>query len=231
MGIIQFKRITREDELIEVYKLRYKVYCEEWGFEKPEDHQGGLETDEFDKHSIHFIGIDDKHQAIATVRIILNSEKGFPFEKHCKIDVDLSNLNRDKAGEISRLAISKEYRRRVEDRFKYEGTAEYYEEVVGVSKDRRRSEEIAIGLYKCIYVESKKMGLTHWFAVMAKGLYLLLKKMGILFTPIGPDIYYHGFRAPHLGSIEDVETEVSRVNPGLLKEFREKLTLQLKVLT
>jgi len=72
------------------------------------------------------------------------------------------------------------------------------------------------------------LGLTHWYAVMAKGLYLLLKKMGILFVPIGPEINYHGLRSPYLGSIEDIEKEASKTNPELLKEFRDELALQLK---
>lgn len=227
MGIFQFKRVTVEDELIEVFKLRYKIYCEEWGFEKPEDYPGGLETDEFDKYSLHFAAVlKDTNQLIGTVRIILNSEKGFPLERHCKIDVNLTGFNRDKIGEISRLAISKEYHRRLEDRFIYKDIAGYDPEICRFTNNRRKRQEIVIGLYKCIYVESKKMGLTHWYAVMTKGLKLLLKRMGIFFVPIGPDIYYHGIRTPYLGSIEAIENEVLRVNPELYKEFLEGLRLQ-----
>jgi N-acyl amino acid synthase of PEP-CTERM/exosortase system len=217
-----FRKVVDKAELEEVFRLRYKVYCDEWGFEKPEDHPGGLEFDIFDSNSMHFIALDEAWQIIGTIRIIVHSEKGFPIETHCSIDADLSNVNRDKIGEISRLAVSKEFRKRVEDRFIYDGTPELIQQQAS-AHERRRRHEIVTGLYKCIYLESKKIGLTHWYAVMAKGLYILLKRLGILFEPIGPEIYYHGMRTPYLGSISEIEHEVSRLNPELFKEFQEAL--------
>jgi len=217
-----FRKVVDKAELEEVFRLRYKVYCDEWGFEKAEDHPGGLEFDIFDSISRHFISLNETWQIIGTIRIILNSEKGFPIENHCSIDADLSNVNSDKIGEISRLAVSKEFRKRFEDQFIYDGTPEYIQQQAAVH-ERRRRHEIVTGLYKCLYVESKKSGLTHWYAVMAKGLYILLKRMGILFKPIGPEIYYHGLRTPYLGSIADIEEGVSRLHPELFKEFQEAL--------
>ncbi len=217
-----FRKVVDKAELEEVFRLRYKVYCDEWGFEKAEDHPGGLEFDIFDSSSMHFISLNETGQIIGTIRIILNSEKGFPIENHCTIDADLSHLNRQKLGEISRLAVSKEFRKRFEDRFIYEGTQEYIQPQ-SVAHERRTRHEIVIGLYKCIYIESKRLGLTHWYAVMAKGLYILLKRMGIIFKPVGPEKFYHGLRTPYLGNIADIEAEVSRLHPELFKEFQEAL--------
>lgn len=217
-----FRKVVDKSELEEVFRLRYKVYCDEWGFERPQDHPGGIEFDIYDSSAVHFVSLNEMWQVIGTVRIILHSDKGFPLEKHCKIDADLSRLNRQKIGEISRLAVSKEFRKRSEDRFIYDGTAEYVEQQAALH-ERRRRHEIVTGLYKCLYVESKKIGLTHWYAVMAKGLYILLKRMGILFEPIGPEIDYHGLRTPYLGAIADIENEVGRLNPDLLREFQEAL--------
>ena len=217
-----FRKVVDKAELEEVFRLRYKVYCDEWGFEKVEDHPGGLEFDVFDSNSRHFISLNETWQIIGTVRVILNSEKGFPIEQHCTINADLSHLHRDKIGEISRLAVSKEFRKRFEDRFIYDGTPEYIQQQA-VAHERRRRHEIVIGLYKCMYVESKRIGLTHWYAVMARGLFILLKRMGIIFKPIGPETDYHGLRTPYLGSIAEIEDEVSRLNPELFNEFQEAL--------
>ena len=218
----KFKKVTGEDELTEVFKLRYKVYCEEWGFEKTGEHIGRVEFDEFDKHSVHFAAEErDTNILIGTVRIILNSEKGFPIEKHSKIDADLSHIDRNKIGEISRLAISKEYRRRVEDRFTFDAVTGYSSGVPKVSFERRRRQEIVIGLYKCIYIESKRIGLTHCYAIMGQGLFLLLQRMGIVFNSIGPEIDYHGVRRPYVGHIEEMERTLFKENPTLFKEFTE----------
>ena len=227
MGTIQFKRVIEKDELEEVFRLRYKVYCDEKGFERPEDHPGGLERDQFDSHSLHFIATNDTNQVVATMRLILNSEKGFPIEKHCEIGKDLSSLDRSRVGEISRLVVSKEYCRRTEDTLIYSSVPKLEVPVTNAFKDRRRGQGIVIGLYKLIYIESKKIGITHWFAVMAKGLNLLLKKMGIIFIPVGPEVDYHGLRTPYLGSIEEIEAEVSRVNPDLFKQAREEMKRSL----
>lgn len=217
--------VCGDSELEKVYRLRYKVYCDEWGFERPEDHPGELETDEFDKYSMHFVAIDSKDAIIGTIRIIRYSEKGFPLEKHCKINKLPAEINRKSMGEISRLAVSKEYRKRVEDRFIYEGIDDY-PDLPKVNHEKRRRQEIVLGLYKCLYVESRKLGITHWYAVMAKGLFLLLKRVGILFEAIGPEINYHGSRTPYIGSIKDIESMVAQVNPELFVEFRDELERQ-----
>jgi N-acyl amino acid synthase of PEP-CTERM/exosortase system len=219
MGGFRFMQVTEEKDLRDIYKLRYKSYCEEWGFERPEDHPEGLEYDEYDKHSVHFICKKDSGHLIGTIRLILNSEKGFPIERHCSIDEDLSFMDRDRLAEISRLAISKEYLRRAEDRFMYNGTEEYHPEVIKITTERRKRYEIVCGLYKCIYRNSNKRGITHWYAVMGKGLYILLKRLRITFSPVGPEVDYHGLRTPYLGCIEDIEREVSTYNPELYKNF------------
>jgi N-acyl amino acid synthase of PEP-CTERM/exosortase system len=54
MGFVVHK-VSDDDKLRTVYRLRYKVYCEEWGFERPEDYPDGLETDIFDKRSVSTI--------------------------------------------------------------------------------------------------------------------------------------------------------------------------------
>ena len=34
--------------LSDINRLRFQVYVNEWGFEKPEDHPGGVEQDDYD---------------------------------------------------------------------------------------------------------------------------------------------------------------------------------------
>jgi N-acyl amino acid synthase of PEP-CTERM/exosortase system len=220
-GVFNFTKITEQAELRKVFKLRYRSYCEEWGFEKPEDHPGGIEYDEYDKYSVHFAATKNSDHLIGTIRLILNSEKGFPIENHCKIDEDLSHLDRNKLAEISRLAISKEYLRRAEDSLIFKDKMEHQPELTNIPIERRKRQEIVCGLYKSIYKESKERGLTHWYAVMAKGLYLLLKRFSITFVPIGPDVDYHGPRTPYLSCIDDIERQVSMQNPELYSYFMD----------
>ena len=236
MGFIVDK-VLDDSGLKEIYRLRYKVYVEEWGFERPENHPHGIEIDEFDKNSVHFATKNENENIIGTVRLILNSLIGFPIEKRCKLNINKDELPRNHLAEISRLAISKQYRRRAEDKRIY-GPEEERREVIDISNtvqqyqrraedkyrsgelyERRRGPDLVLSLYKAIYHESKRRNITHWYAVMTKGLYILLKRFGIDFKPIGQPVDYHGIRTPYLGDIKKIEHEVSIKNPKLYEEF------------
>jgi N-acyl amino acid synthase of PEP-CTERM/exosortase system len=221
-GLFEFKKVSQEDPLIEeIYKLRYRIYVEKWGFLKREDNPGGIEKDEFDPHSVHFVVQKrGENQVVGTIRIIANSAKGFPIEKHCKINRDLSLYDKDCFGEISRLAVSKEFRRRATDSI-YSNWKELNDAAIDAlySEQRKIDNDIVLGLYRCIYKESLERGNQFLLAVMARGLYLLLKSVGILFEPIGPEQDYHGLRAPYLGRIDTMLQELKKRNPALYTQF------------
>ena len=221
-SLFEYSKVPSGDPLLtEVYKLRYKVYCDEWGFEKPEDHPRGLEKDEYDEHSVHFVvRRQGEGQILGTIRMINHSEKGFPIEKHCRIDQDLSVFDKHRFGEISRLAISKEYRKRITDAAIFDGKMVGDGEIDKMfGGSRKMSNDIVLGFYKCIYHECIERGHQYLLAVMAKGLYLLLKRVGIVFEPIGPAQNYHGLRTPYLGRVDVMLQELFRTNPALYHQF------------
>ena len=207
MAEFHFQKVEKGDSrLIDLFKLRYQIYCNECGFEKPEDHPGEIERDEFDDIATHFCAFDrETKEIIGTARIILPSEKNFPIHKHFTLDQEaMAAIDGSKVGEISRLAISKDFRRRAIDKALYaENEVDIRDKKV--HKQRRRQFELALvaGLYRCIYLESMTLGLTHWYAVMAKGLYYLLKSRGIIWHPIGPSQDYHGWRRPYVAKISE----------------------------
>ncbi|RQW85132.1 MAG: PEP-CTERM/exosortase system-associated acyltransferase [Geobacter sp.] len=226
-----FRKIALDEPLIsEVYRLRYKVYCEEWGFEKPEDHPGGLETDEYDPHSLHFGAFSQESgNLIGTIRLILNSELGFPIENHCSFSTELSWLNKDNVAEISRLAVSKEYRKRAVDSLIYndgEIRTDQKEAAKEILEKRKQEFFIIMGLYTCMYMESARLGLTHWYAVMAKGLRILLRRMSIQLLPIGPEVEYHGLRVPYLGTIADILKNVSAEKAEFFTECQKSVIIE-----
>ena len=216
-----FRRVETEHELEEVFKLRYQVYCLECDFESPEDHPGGLESDEFDKHSVHFIAIDSQDNIVGTVRLIRDSEIGFPIERFCKIDIDTSRIPRDGIAEISRLAISKMYRRRAGDGiYAMSGAVEDPPEQQ-YSYNRRRRPEIVLGLLKALYRESKWQGVVNWYAAMEKPLFALLKRYGFVFREIGEETHYHGLRTPYIARIGNIESTIARTKPDLFHFFTD----------
>lgn len=220
--MFEFRKISHDDPLLnEIYRLRYKVYCDEWGFERPEDHPGGVEQDQFDAHSVHFAAIrKDDGKLIGTSRLILYSSLGFPIEEHCHINEDVMKTDKTHWAEISRLAVSKEFRKRAGDDAIYKDGEHQLQDVNNPFHEKRKNEnQIVIGLYRCIYHESMERGLTHLYAVMAKGLFLLLHRIGLNFIQVGPGIEYHGIRTPYIGDIELMLEEFSKTNNDLYRCF------------
>ncbi|RJQ14909.1 MAG: GNAT family N-acetyltransferase [Nitrospiraceae bacterium] len=243
--------VTDEKDLTGIYRLRYKVYCLEWGFEKPDNNDSGILTDVFDKHAVHFALKNSSQKVIAAVRLILDSEDGFPLERYCELNINNGDLPRDGLAEISRLVIHRDYRRRAEDKyvfgpdeerrsigsfdFQYQSSnnrysARRFEDRYGGTRhnaqrhnasnyERRQRHELVIGLYKAVYQESRRRQLTHWYAVMTKGIALLIEKLGLKFDVIGDPVDYHGIRTPYLGKISETERVMSETVPDLYEEF------------
>ena len=212
-----------------IHRLRYQVYVNEWGFEKPQDHPGGLEKDEYDRHSLHFYACPKQSdEIIGSARIILGSELPFPIERHFDVSGFPAAGRRGQMAEISRLAISKDYRRRAIDRVIFSSGSNPVDDAevdravaVPVLEERRKCEhELIRGLYLLIYRDSLRLGLTHWYAVMARGLHIILRRWGIEFRQIGPEQYYHGLRAPYVVDIATLEAAVARSNPELAQLAR-----------
>ncbi|HEY5672651.1 MAG TPA: PEP-CTERM/exosortase system-associated acyltransferase [Malonomonas sp.] len=202
-----YKKVPLEDDLIgEVFRLRYKVYCLECGFEDPADYASGIETDEFDEFSTHFCAYEEISKSlVGTARIILPSHRSFPILKHFQINENpYTDIAENKYGEISRLAISKDYRRRMIDRAIYSNNVIDFQDEKE-KRDRRKHYEtqLVTGLYHCIYRESLALDLTHLYAVMSKGLHYLLTSWGLVWHPIGPEKYYHGLRTPYVASVAE----------------------------
>ncbi len=224
-GKFRFVKADTEELKKETYKLRYQIYVEEFGFEDPEEHPGGMETDEYEPYSIHFAAIDHEDRVVGTIRLILNSEKGFPMEHAVELRFPGEKPPPEKTAEVSRLAVSRIYRRRREDG-QY-GVESYLKESEGgVVPDhgpppeeykKRKTPVIVMGLYQIMYHESKRLGLTHWYMITEEKVFNTFKRFGFLFYPIGEPVQYHGLRTPYLGVIHDMEQKVMHENPFLLK--------------
>lgn len=245
--------VNSEEELRKIYRLRYKVFCLEWGFEKFENYPDEMVTDIYDTNSVHFAVKDSERQKIiGAIMLILNSNEGFPTEKYCELDIDNKDIPRDGLAEISRLVIHRDFRRRAEDKYIYgpdedrriigsfsdtlnnRAQKPYFRRAEDRGRspnrrapefptDQRRRHEVLVSLYKELYRESKLRNITHWYAVMTKGVVNLLDRLGLKFIEIGDPVDFNGIRTPYLGVIEKIEQELESSNPALFQEFTKDL--------
>ncbi len=214
------------------YALRYEVYCNEQHFLAPEDYPSGLEIDAFDNDAIHIGAINREGVLVGTVRLVLPTANRFPLFEHCQFFSEHSTLADSTnpiqlcAAEISRLAVSKSYRRRANDGMY--GLAETEDKIAPQEKDdktthRRHRPELVLGLYRAMYRHSKRQGITHWFAAMEKTLLRLLHRYQFGFEPIGPEIDYYGPVTPYLAEIAKMEKGIRQRYPELYAEFVQGL--------
>lgn len=225
IGNINFVQVDSEELKKAVYRLRYQVYAEEFGFEKAADCPDGLEIDKYDENSIHFAALDEQKNIIGTVRLVVNSEKGFPVEQAAGIHIFGKKSDLDKTVEISRLAVSKLYRRRAEDGFL--GIESYISKSEGgiVPDDghitgiyqRRKRPVIILGLFRSLYQACKKMGIEYMYLIAEKKLFYLLKRQGFIFDQIGDPVNYHGLRIPYYGVIRKMEQNLGKNKPKIFK--------------
>ncbi len=217
-----FQLVPADTEALrkEVYHIRYEVYCEELGWEPPEENPDGLETDDYDRRSRHCLLLHKPSGIYAgCVRLVRadpdRNRPSIPLEEHCssaldRQKLDITALPRDSFGEISRLAIRPQFRRRAGEK----------STPGGLSKNafslepslRRRFPHIALGLYLGAASIGLGEGLQGVFAMMEPRLARHLKITGIRFLQVGKVIEYHGPRAPFY---------IDR--PGLLDNLRPEI--------
>lgn len=215
------------------YALRYEVYCNEQHFLAPEGYPSRLEIDSYDEHAIHVGAINREGVLVGTLRLVLPSAQGFPLFEHCSLFgefnylTDLSNPAPLSAVEISRLAVSRSYRRRANDGLY--GIAEADDNMTlqqrnGEAPRRRSRPELVLGLYRTMYQYSKRQGITHWLAAMEKTLLRLLHRYQFGFKPIGPEVDYYGPVTPYLAEIAEMEEGVQQRHSELFEEFAQGMS-------
>ena len=188
------------------FALRYQVYCIERRFEDPAQQQGGLETDQFDRHAVHSLlfhrSIDE---AIGTARLILPEARpnSLPIQQLLK----KNGLNAgdyfpsESAAEISRFAISKEFRRRDLGPLSAEAERE------------RRSYLPCLGLMQILLRQSVELGIEYWGAVMEPQLLRWMAMLGMRFQPVGPMVSHHGLRQPSYCHLPTMFREMAQTKP------------------
>jgi N-acyl-L-homoserine lactone synthetase len=182
--------ITKSDsELQELFKLRYQVYCEEYRYLDKNHYPNKIETDEFDNHSIHFILKDRKGNIAATARMIMNSEAGFPIEKHFQINLRVPTTNRNTIAEISRLIVARKYRKKF----------------------------LLLALIKGMFVFAHSKGISHVYSVLDDKLFPTLSKIGLPFKKIGPTSVYQGLTAPYIMDISEMKEILKNTNHHLYR--------------
>jgi N-acyl amino acid synthase of PEP-CTERM/exosortase system len=193
------------------HALRFQVYCLERKFENAEEHPNGLEMDMYDAHSVQGVLFHrPTHGAIGSVRMILpadTSEDSFPVAtllRHSSLELS-DYVDLTQCIEVSRFAISKEFRRRKSD--------EVAASVLTRADASRQTNLAFLSLLQFVLRESVKRKVLFWTAVMEPKFLRLLERMGICYTSVGPMVVHHGIRQPCYCYLPDMLENARRAHP------------------
>jgi N-acyl amino acid synthase of PEP-CTERM/exosortase system len=214
----------------EVFRLRYAVYCEELGYESCDAFPDKMERDGFDEGQSIYAMLRHRptDSFAACVRLVLDRGDDeafrFPFELACDGRLepsaarDLTPSQRRRSGEISRLAIHGNFRRRTGEWHNPEGVGDASAPVAGAE---RRQALFPLSLFLVATALALNRGLDQIFVMMEPRLARLLVRSGIRFTQVGDVIEHHGQRAPFCINPADV--------PATLTEGARELTAAMRV--
>lgn len=219
----------------EVFRLRYDVYCRELGWEDPANFADGLEKDIYDDVSRHCLLKHNRSgQFAGTVRMVITHDSDvdppIPLIGHCGDRLYDGPFRPDRLelgsyGEISRLALRSEFRRRSGEQHNPEGHGEHLFE--WTQDERRRFPHIALGLYLGASAVGLADGATGVYAMMEPRLARHLRFAGIRFEQVGEPIEFRGLRAPYYISRRALFRYLSRPLRKLLFAIADDLSLSV----
>ncbi|SIS47911.1 PEP-CTERM/exosortase system-associated acyltransferase [Neptunomonas antarctica] len=210
-------QFANNKELIDkVYSIRYRVYCEEFGYESLDDFPDDKESDSFDAFSLHCL-ITHKETGLPAgcVRLVpAGLQTLLPFEEYCfdSLDhefIDGLNVERQTVCEISRLAVDGAFRRRPHEEKDRFGSVHGFK---FAAEEQRVFPLIAVSAFLAAMSLTVLTGRTNVFAMMEPFLPRLLRKSDMHFNRAGNDIDYHGIRAPYFGA---TQSAVESMRPEL----------------
>jgi N-acyl amino acid synthase of PEP-CTERM/exosortase system len=215
----------------EVYRIRYQVYAEELGWEDASRFPDGYERDAYDEDAIACLL---QHRAsgkfIGCARLVLvplRSAARFPFEKIiAPLEEELATYSsgwRANAGEISRVAVISQFRRRRNERNRPDGFAD---EDTPSTEERRTFPHIAVGLYLGAAALGLSRNLHRVFAIMEPRLARRLRMYGIEFEAVGEPVEHHGVRVPYCLTRESFQRSTTTDIQALLEAIRADLDVQ-----
>ena len=201
------------------FELRYAVYCLECKYLSAEAYAEPAETDEQDALSAHFCSINHSGELIGCVRLVGQDVDGkFPFQYHCpSLNPGIELPDPAESGEVSRLIVRRDYRRRRGDTLAGVTVAS---ETPAEGERRASSPQILLSMYRQMYQHSLQNGVRYWYTAMEPSLARSLHFFGFSFKQIGPPAEYYGTVAPYMADLRELEKDLAASSPELLEWMR-----------
>jgi N-acyl-L-homoserine lactone synthetase len=198
----------------QAYRIRYHAYCLEKCFESQEENPDGVETDDYDAHSVHAL-LRHKRSGLflGTMRMIFRTPDNvlLPIQK-ARHGADHFLREEHIPGsfvEISRFCISQERRKKTGD-------------------DSLVLNLGMTGLVLSTFWLSEKFKVSHWIGAMEPFLFGRLARLGVTMDHVGDPFEYHGKRQSFMTDIQSTLGRIAQTHPHVWMLMSNSGVLNLK---
>ncbi len=186
----------------EHFKLRYKVYCEEMGFEDKDKFPLGQETDQWDDHSVHFIVRHrETGQWVGAMRLVIQQNGNLPFSELSQPNCNIVGNNI--AVETSRLCLVQDIRRRKIDADKTNGMPSSSAPSAFLNRGHI-NRTLIWGLFRAASLYCQQYNYEDWYTLCTKAFARIVKREGFLIDQIGDVCIHRGERFPYRLQLNDI---------------------------
>jgi N-acyl amino acid synthase of PEP-CTERM/exosortase system len=179
--------------------MRYRVFCQETGFEDPAHFPDRLERDRYDAAASHFLIWDlCDERWVGAMRLIDAGRTRTPSEDICPLPLIGLDANRSRSAEFSRLCILSECRNTPAATIFQSASAG----IRGGDKQvhvflRQCSNEIMLRLVYATLGWGRDTGFSYCYGIITPALARSLTRLGIPLERIGTAVIHRGTRIPY----------------------------------
>lgn len=198
------------------YHVRYRVFCEETGFEDAARFPDAMERDEYDARAAHFIVWDRlERDWIGAMRLVPAAGQTLPCEAICASPLAGLDTRRGSAVEFSRLCVLAKHRK-TEQGFQFglltrDGERRGRETSVFF---RQEDQEIFLRLLRASFAWGKAHGVEYCYFIINRALSRYLTRCGVPLEVVGEPVEHRGTRTPQAYQIHAAEAGMRDALPG-----------------
>jgi N-acyl amino acid synthase of PEP-CTERM/exosortase system len=189
------------------YAVRYRVFCEEAGFEDPSQFPDHREQDEFDGQAAHFMIWDRlEREWVGGSRFVSATSPSMPCEGVCGTPLLHLDERRTRAAEFSRLCVLSKLRRTEREvRFGMLSPDGQTSAQDTPAFFRQEEHEIFLRLLWAGFAWAKSHDVDYFYCLVHRALARLLGRFGMDLHVVGAPVQHRGTRVPHCYEVHSAE--------------------------
>lgn len=220
-----YRPVTLDDsqQLLQMsYRLRYQTFCLERLFFSKDNYPTQLESDAFDRASVHVGVLDARNELVGTARVVPPNSAGLPLLRYCTLFPNETILSdpSNMVVELSRVCLNHRWNRhQVDNAIAPSDQPVFVSSLPVAPKPGPESHDALATLIKGLYQVTKRLRGTHWIIAIEKALRRRITRYGLPFRLAGPEVDYHGPVAPYVMSLAELDDVICARKYPILADF------------